>query len=174
MPRNICSEQDRRKNQVDQDRRDVTYEIGDKVLLKTHVLSQASAGFTSKLASKRDGSYIVTRKVTSTTYEIATCAEPPETIGRHHVSDLTSYIERAPEGEVVPMLQKKKRGRPKTSCILPEVRSQSPEGESVAAVRTVMSNGSSPTCVSTGGWKIGLLRLLMLRSLCRRWQPELK
>ncbi|XP_018573667.1 protein NYNRIN-like [Anoplophora glabripennis] len=113
----LIREQDKRKQYADQRRRAVNYKIGQKVLLKTHVLSNAQKGISSKLAPKRDGPYLITKLVTPTTYELSSISAPTEIVGRYHVSDLTEF--REPEdGQPskilpTPLVPKQKRGRTK-------------------------------------------------------------
>ncbi|KAJ8977142.1 hypothetical protein NQ317_016808 [Molorchus minor] len=86
------------------------YEPGSLVLLKSHVLSSSTRGISSKLVPKRDGPYKVLKEVTPSTYEIATLDKPTEPIGKYHVSEMHPFIG---EENVVPMIPKRRRGRPK-------------------------------------------------------------
>lgn len=88
-------------------------EEGDLVLMKSHVLSNASKGITSKFTPKRDGPYVISKKVSPTSYLLA--YEPSgEVFGKYHVSDLRRYHAR--EGECPePVVVKRRRGRPRKS-----------------------------------------------------------
>lgn len=113
----IIQEQDKRKNQVDQGRRPLIFEPGQKVLLRTHVLSNAPKGISSKFAPKRDGPYMISKRVTPTTYEVSSISDPTDIIGKYHLSDLTEFREagnkETSESAPTPLVPKKKRGRPR-------------------------------------------------------------
>ena len=53
---NLVLASDKQKQKYNQGRKDVTYFIGDKILLKTHTLSGASKGFNAKLSPPLGGS----------------------------------------------------------------------------------------------------------------------
>ncbi|CAH2103255.1 unnamed protein product [Euphydryas editha] len=89
------------------------YEPGDLVLLKTHVLSNASKGVSSKFIPKRDGPYCVTKKVSPTTYMLSHCEPPGEVIGKYHTADFRRYHARSESDHVVPLAPKRKRVRPR-------------------------------------------------------------
>ena len=64
--------QTKNKNYVHQFRRPQTeLQIGDRVLVKTHVLSNATQALTSKFVPKRDGPYTIIEKKGSSSYVIA-------------------------------------------------------------------------------------------------------
>ncbi|XP_047991405.1 uncharacterized protein LOC125230317 [Leguminivora glycinivorella] len=103
-------QQERRKTYADQKRRPhESYNIGDKVLLKTHVLSNQIKGITSKFAPRRDGPYIISKIVSPTTYILANNGE---TVGKYHVSDLTTYHQKSGDEPAEPIMPQRKRGRP--------------------------------------------------------------
>ena len=106
--------QDKNKAYVDQHRRpQPQFEIGSKVLVNTHILSNAAKGVTSKFVPKRDGPYVIVRKVGSSTYEIASPKDLNIPLGTYHASALTLYksanVTEVPE----PVHQIRRRGRPK-------------------------------------------------------------
>lgn len=106
--------QDIQKERVDVKRTDApSLEEGDLILMKSHVLSNASKGITSKFTPKRDGPYVISKKVSPTSYLLA--YEPSgEVFGKYHVSDLRRYHAR--EGECPePVVVKRRRGRPRKS-----------------------------------------------------------
>lgn len=107
--------QDRNKKYVDKGRRpqeDIT--VGSEVLVKTHVLSNASKGVTSKFVPRRDGPYIVTRKIGASTYEVAAKGEQNVPLGTYHASALTLYKGSNNNDEVpTPVQPIRRRGRPK-------------------------------------------------------------
>lgn len=102
--------QDRNKHYVDKGRRPATFEVGDKVLVSTHVLSNAKTAYTAKFAPKRDGPYVVVKCCSPTTYEIATLQRPDKTLGKYHVSCLTNYVNQD-EGDEIPEPVRELRGR---------------------------------------------------------------
>lgn len=107
----VIREQDRRKVQADQHRTPTTFAVGDKVLLKSHVLSDSTKARTSKFVPKRDGPYRILKKTSATTFILAP-EDSQEEMGRYHSSDLTHFRDR--EGvQQKPVVPKKKRGRPR-------------------------------------------------------------
>ncbi|KAJ3648381.1 hypothetical protein Zmor_020190 [Zophobas morio] len=109
------SEQDRRKRDQDRHRKTSTaYAPGDLVLVKTHRLSKASQGFTSKFAPKQDGPYVVLRRHGPTSYEIAAHQQPDVVLGLYHASDLVPYQPPTQEATqpVPPVQPLRRRGRP--------------------------------------------------------------
>ncbi|GBP63067.1 Dynein heavy chain 3, axonemal [Eumeta japonica] len=87
-------QQDLRKSLKDKSRRDGTLIVGDLVLMKTHVLSSSIKGVTSKFVPKRDGPYLIHKKVSPTTYLLAYPETPDKPIGKYHISDLKRYHAR--------------------------------------------------------------------------------
>ncbi|XP_036341690.1 uncharacterized protein LOC118751035 [Rhagoletis pomonella] len=65
-------------------------EIGSKVLVTTHVLSNASKGVTSKFIPRRDGPYVIIAKQGTTAYVIAHEDNLQQPLGTYHAS-LTPY-----------------------------------------------------------------------------------
>ncbi|GBP14669.1 hypothetical protein EVAR_9580_1 [Eumeta japonica] len=62
--------------------------------MKTHVLSSSIKGGTSKFVPKRDGPYLIHKKVSPTTYLLAYPETPDKPIGKYHISDLKRYHAR--------------------------------------------------------------------------------
>lgn len=89
------------------------YEPGDLVLLRTHTLSNAHKGVSSKFVPKRDGPYRIERKVSPTTYILTHCEPPNEVIGKYHTTDFCRYHSRPGDDQAVPVAPKRKRGRPR-------------------------------------------------------------
>jgi hypothetical protein len=67
----LQNSQDRTKEQADRKRRHHEYKEGGMVLVKTHFLSNAAAGKTSKFYPKRDGPYLETKRTSPVSCEIA-------------------------------------------------------------------------------------------------------
>lgn len=102
-------QQDSRKMSGDCKRREGPfYEKGDLVLVQTHPTSNASKGFTSKFAPRREGPYVVLEVVSPTSYIIQDSAG--EIRGKYHASALTPYV-----GEGSAVKHPRRRGRPAKS-----------------------------------------------------------
>jgi hypothetical protein len=67
-----------------------SFEVGDKVLLKLHVLSDASKKITSSLMKRYSGPYVISQKVTDSIYELK-CPTSSKILGRYHVKELKLY-----------------------------------------------------------------------------------
>jgi len=67
-------------------------EVGDKVLLKSHFLSDGASGFSSKLAPKREGPYLVTNKVSSKSFDLK-CLASGQVVNKAHINELTPYYD---------------------------------------------------------------------------------
>ena len=84
--------QDRNKRQYDKQRRQQpTLNIGTKVLVTTHALSQATKGITAKFLSEQDSSYVIISKIGSSLYEVAVPDDLNISLATYHASDLTIY-----------------------------------------------------------------------------------
>ena len=98
------------KKYADERRRpQVEIKVGDRVLVKTHILSNANQAKTSKFVSKRDGPYIVVEKKGSSSFVIADEKNANKPIATLHVSDITLFD--GPKSQ--PIYPMRKRGRPK-------------------------------------------------------------
>lgn len=129
-------QQDKTKQYADYSRRPSdALEVGDLVMLKSHLLSKGSKDLTSKFYPRRDGPYQISKKVSPTTYTIASTDQPDVDIGRYHSNDLTRY-RGSNDSLPKPVFPKRKRGRPANAAVdLPvQERGRSPEleGEYVA------------------------------------------
>lgn len=128
-------QQDKTKQYADSSRRPAeTFKVGDLVLLKSHLLSNAVKDVTAKFFPRRDGPYRVTEQVSPTTYTIASIEQPDIVLGRYHTQDLTRYqgSESTPPKSIIP---KRNRGRPANAVgLLVQERGRSPglEGEYIA------------------------------------------
>lgn len=106
--------QDKNKTYVDQRRRpQPDFDIGTKVLVNCHVLSKASKGITSKFVPKRDGPYVITRKIGSSTFEVSSPENLNTPLGTYHASALTIYKGNNSADSPAPVNPLRKRGRPK-------------------------------------------------------------
>ncbi|KAJ8954458.1 hypothetical protein NQ317_017146 [Molorchus minor] len=109
----LVEKQDKRKEVADRHRKNICFHVGDKVLVKTHTLSNVQKGYTNKFSTKRDGPYVITKMVTPTTYEISTMDEDPTTLGKYHVSDIYPFYVNENSTTPKPVEPKRKRGRPR-------------------------------------------------------------
>lgn len=113
---NLSTARAQQKAQYDRSHREVRYEVGDFVLRRNHVLSDASKHFAASLAKKWTGPYQVREKVSSLVYRLADMKGKP-TGGPVHVCDLKRYAARGSEwGENALTrrrpAQRRKGGRP--------------------------------------------------------------
>jgi hypothetical protein len=68
------------------------FNVGDKVMYKTHFLSNAAAGFTSKLAPRYEGPYIITARVTNHVFDLCHVSTG-QVVRKCHVNDLYLFSE---------------------------------------------------------------------------------
>lgn len=95
--RNLGTARAQQKAQYDRSHRNVHYEVGDLVLRRQHVLSDASKQFAASLAPKWAGPYRVREKVSSLVYRLANMKGKPSG-GPVHVCDLKRYVSREEHG----------------------------------------------------------------------------
>lgn len=108
----VIREQDRRKAEADKHRAPHNLQEGDSVLLRSHVLSNLSKGISSKLTPRRDGPYILTKKVSPTAFQV--CTPTGESVGKYHVSDLVRCcLPKNNSSHPTPVYPKRQRGRPR-------------------------------------------------------------
>ena len=88
----------------------LTIYIGDKVLIKTHIISKADQGLTAKFTPRRDGPYMVMGKKGSSCYVIADIQKPNVPISTHHISALTLHSDSNVSSK--PMYPIRQGGRP--------------------------------------------------------------
>ena len=80
--------------------------MGDLVLIRSHLLSNAEKQFTAKLAPRRDGPYQIKKIVSPTTCILCFPENPDKSVGKYHLSDLTLFtghhrMTPDPEGESI-------------------------------------------------------------------------
>jgi len=71
------------------------YEVGSKVWLKTHFLSDASKGFTAALAKKREGPYFISNVVAKNVYDLVSCEDANMRVKRVHANELSPFFSSA-------------------------------------------------------------------------------
>ena len=109
----VEAQQDQRKDCADKTKRPAeVFEVGDQVLLKSHVLSNASKNISAKFIPKRDGPYVIAKRASPTAYLIANLDSPDNVLGKFHVSELTRFHSRD-KTPPRPVVQKRQRGRPR-------------------------------------------------------------
>ncbi len=77
----------------DPSHKDVQFNVGDHVLLKTHVLSKKAAGISGKLSSEREGPYVILRKISPLNYELGEISTK-EFVTFAHIVYLRKYVLR--------------------------------------------------------------------------------
>ena len=134
--------QDKNKTYADKNRKPhEEINVGDEVLVNTHVLSQASKGITSKLIPRRDGPYIVLSKQGALCYEIASKENPNIPLGTHHVRDLTLYKGTATK----PLYPIRRRGRPNKQNKDTNIIKNNPSSISQPETNATQSNTTTTT-----------------------------
>lgn len=81
----------RNKRIYDLRRRDVSYNVGDKVLRRNFVLSDASKFISAKLANKYVGPFVIKKRVSPWTYEL--CDLDGISRGIWHAKDLKPFVD---------------------------------------------------------------------------------
>lgn len=111
----VDAQQDRRKQCADKARKPgEVFDVGDQVLLKSHVLSNAARNITAKFVPKRDGPYVIVGRASPTAYLIADLDAPEEVLGKFHVSELTRFhCREETESPPRPVVPRRQRGRPR-------------------------------------------------------------
>uniref|UniRef100_A0A3B3QYN6 Integrase catalytic domain-containing protein n=1 Tax=Paramormyrops kingsleyae TaxID=1676925 RepID=A0A3B3QYN6_9TELE len=82
---------EKQKFHYDKKRRHVTFSCGDLVRLKTHPRSDASSGFTAKLAPVYKGPYRVVKVMSDLNYRLSKVCDGSD-VGVHHVSNLMPFV----------------------------------------------------------------------------------
>lgn len=152
--------QDKNKTYVDAKRiPQKKINIGDRVLVSTHILSNKDKGLTSKFVPRRDGPYIVMEKKGSNTYSVATLENPTIPLATYHSSDLLLYDGR----EEVPIYPLRQRGRPKKCNINNTNDNQTTETTTTANNTTTDVNVPDTPNLETNNDNVPLRRSLRKR-----------
>jgi hypothetical protein len=67
------------------------FNLGDLVMYRTHFLSNATAGFTSKLAPRWEGPYKIIERVSSYVFDLCH-EETGQLVNKVHTNDLTLFL----------------------------------------------------------------------------------
>ncbi|KAL7385310.1 hypothetical protein ABVT39_018995 [Epinephelus coioides] len=87
----LAASHETQKGHYDKRRRQVSFEVGDLVRLRTHPRSDASAGFTAKLAPLFKGLYRVERVMSDLNYRLSRVFDDSDA-GVHHVVSLLPFF----------------------------------------------------------------------------------
>jgi len=100
-----------RKKFDDKKRQPCKFKVGDKVLLRTHTLSNAEEKVTKKLCKKWCGPFVITREVTpGLTFELKH-EDSDISIGVHHVYHFRPYFHCADQNRVNVWTERKQQSK---------------------------------------------------------------
>ncbi|CAG7822401.1 unnamed protein product, partial [Allacma fusca] len=86
---NIIAAQEQYQRYYNERHSKVSYKVGDSVMLRTHLLSNASKGFTASLAPRYDGPYTIKSLITNNIVELDTPTTRQSNISNvYHVCEL--------------------------------------------------------------------------------------
>lgn len=106
------------KAQYDRSHREVHYQVGDLVLRRNHVLSDATKGISASLSAKWSGPYRVETKMSPLVYKLVDSNGRPSG-GPVNVSDLKPFVARSSDWEK----EEKQQAQPsKTADFNPRTR----------------------------------------------------
>lgn len=112
------TKEEKRKEYMDKKRKPCpNFNTGDHVMVNTHVLSNAAHGFSSKLAPRRDGPYIIIKRHGPSSFEVANPKTPTISAGLYHASALRHYQNTNMTPLPQPAQPIRKRGRPRKALI---------------------------------------------------------
>src|SRR5207253_6560219 len=94
------TQHEKNKLAYDKGKRDVHFEVGDRVLKRSHLQSSAVLAVTAKLAPKWLGPYLVREVRTPLTYKLSDVSTGVVLDGTHHMVDLKAYVEPSGEPDV--------------------------------------------------------------------------
>lgn len=86
----IARSQDKSLSYKNRGTKERSFEIGDKVWMRTHILSDKSKGISSGLAPRREGPFLVVNKVSSHVYDLKNEATG-QLAYKIHINDLTPF-----------------------------------------------------------------------------------
>ncbi len=85
--------QSQQKLNYDRRHKNVTFQVGELVCLRTHHKSNKSRKIMKKLSHRWTGPYVVTKIISPLTYEIAE-KESDKVVGTHNIKNLKKYFDR--------------------------------------------------------------------------------
>ena len=89
---NAAKAQQRQARYYNASRREVRYNLGDKVWKRNRVLSSASQSVAAKLAPKFAGPYTIAAQLGQNVYEVVD--QDGKSVGKAHVEDLKPFHEK--------------------------------------------------------------------------------
>ena len=92
VARHIDDARARQEKYYNRGKRDVRYFVGDLVMRKVHVLSDASKRFNAKLAAKFEGPYKIVEVLSPSVYVVEKVEGTSRRIAKIHVSELKRYV----------------------------------------------------------------------------------
>ena len=88
----IDEAQERQAKYYNKGKRSVTFQVGDKVMRRVHVLSDASQRFNAKLAPKFEGPFVIKEILSPTVYNLEPLVGKDRKIAKIHVSNIKRYV----------------------------------------------------------------------------------
>ncbi|CAB0032149.1 unnamed protein product [Trichogramma brassicae] len=92
VTKHIDAAQAKQASNFNKSHKDVRFMVGDKVMRRTHPLSDANKKSAAKLVKKHDGPYTVTRVLAPTTYLLSPCEGTTRKNSKASVDQLKKYI----------------------------------------------------------------------------------
>lgn len=89
---NLVKNREKNKKYYDDKHRDVKYDVGQDVLVRAHILSNAEEGRMKKLARSWLGPFKISKPVNNCVYLISDMYG--KVLGKKHVTDIKLYVER--------------------------------------------------------------------------------
>lgn len=90
VDRYIDKRREKQAEQYNRNKHEVTFNVGNRVLCKTHKVSNANQPFTANLAPKYEGPFEILKQLSSTVYELN--SDDKRRVVKDHVFDLKRYI----------------------------------------------------------------------------------
>ena len=90
--RHVDESRQKQEKHYNRGRRDVRFNVGDRVLRKTHFLSDAVKKFNAKLAPKFEGPFEIIETLSPTVYVLGQGEGSNRRIAKVHVSELKRYL----------------------------------------------------------------------------------
>ena len=92
VAKNIERAGDKQEKQYNKGKRHATFNVGDEVMRRVHVLSDASKKFNAKLAPKWEGPFSILEVKSPTVYVIDSKERGIRRLSLIHVSELKRYV----------------------------------------------------------------------------------
>ena len=92
VAKNVAKAGKKQERYYNRGKRYVTYSVGDEVMRRVHVLSDASKKFNKKLAPKYEGPFKVVKVQSPTVYILDSAERGSRRLAMIHVSELKRYV----------------------------------------------------------------------------------